>query len=145
MRIYLDNCSFNRPFDDQSQIRVRMEAEAKLFIQDQVQGGHMELAWSYILDYENSANPFSERRTAIAGWKRHAVHDVHESEIVMKMAEEIHQARGLSSMDALHVACAIEACCDYYITTDDGLIRKMSGADRLNVLDPTAFIREVKR
>jgi len=30
MWIYLDNCCYNRPFDDQSQLRVRLEAEAKL-------------------------------------------------------------------------------------------------------------------
>ena len=25
MRIYLDNCCFNRPFDDQSQIKIKLE------------------------------------------------------------------------------------------------------------------------
>lgn len=34
MRLYLDNCVFNRPYDDQSSIRVRLEAEAKLNIQE---------------------------------------------------------------------------------------------------------------
>lgn len=29
MRVYLDNCCFNRPFDDQRQVRVRLGAEAK--------------------------------------------------------------------------------------------------------------------
>lgn len=33
MRVYLDNCVMNRPFDDQSHIRIRLEAEAKLYIQ----------------------------------------------------------------------------------------------------------------
>jgi len=27
MLVYLDNCCFNRPFDDQSQLRVQLEAE----------------------------------------------------------------------------------------------------------------------
>lgn len=36
MRVYLDNCCFNRPFDDQSQARVRLEAEARLEIQQRV-------------------------------------------------------------------------------------------------------------
>ena len=36
MRIYLDNCSFNRPFDDQSQLKIKLEAEAKLYIQSEV-------------------------------------------------------------------------------------------------------------
>ncbi len=35
----LDNCSFNRPFDDQSQLRIQLEAEAKLFIQRKVLEG----------------------------------------------------------------------------------------------------------
>ena len=33
MRVYLDNCCYNRPFDDQSQLKVRLETEAKLFVQ----------------------------------------------------------------------------------------------------------------
>ena len=41
MKIYLDNCCFNRPFDDQSQIRIKLEAEAKLKIQSDIQDGKM--------------------------------------------------------------------------------------------------------
>jgi len=47
MRIYLDNCCFNRPFDDQTKIRIMLEAEAKLRIQDDVLGKKFELVWSY--------------------------------------------------------------------------------------------------
>lgn len=32
-RIYLDNCCFNRPYDDQLNLNIHLEAEAKLFIQ----------------------------------------------------------------------------------------------------------------
>ena len=49
MRIHLDNCCFNRPFDDQSQIRINLEAEAKLKIQSDIQDGIIELVWSYSL------------------------------------------------------------------------------------------------
>ena len=62
MRIYLDNCCFNRPYDDQTQIRIRIESEAKLFIQAKILAGEIELAWSYVLDFENKANPFPEKR-----------------------------------------------------------------------------------
>lgn len=67
MRIYLDNCCFNRPFDDQTQIRIRLEAEAKLRIQDDLLERKYELVWSYILDAENSVNPFEERKRLIKG------------------------------------------------------------------------------
>jgi hypothetical protein len=33
MRIYFDNCSYNRPYDDQTQIKIAIEAQAKLYIQ----------------------------------------------------------------------------------------------------------------
>ena len=58
IRLYLDNCCFNRPFDDQSQIRIRLEAEAKLKIQEEIRSGTFQLIWSYILDYnEDKISP----------------------------------------------------------------------------------------
>jgi hypothetical protein len=65
MKIYLDNCCFNRPFDDQKQIRIMLETEAKLRVQRDVLRGKFALIWSYILEAENNANPFDERREAI--------------------------------------------------------------------------------
>ena len=62
MKIYLDNCTFNRPFDDQSRVRIRIESEAKLYIQEKVKEGKLQLVWSFILDYENQQNPFEEWR-----------------------------------------------------------------------------------
>ena len=56
MKIYLDNCCFNRPYDDQTYLPVRLETEAKLEIQAKIKSGHLSLGWSYILDFENSEN-----------------------------------------------------------------------------------------
>jgi len=53
-RLYLDTCSLNRPYDDQSFLKIRLEAEAKTYIQQQILAAAYELAWSYILDYEVS-------------------------------------------------------------------------------------------
>ncbi len=47
MKIYLDNCSFNRPFDDQTFMRIKLETDAKLYIQEQVKHGALQLTWSY--------------------------------------------------------------------------------------------------
>lgn len=57
---------FNRPFDNQTNLRVRIETESKLFIQEKIKLGELLLIWSYILDFENSQNPFAERQQAIA-------------------------------------------------------------------------------
>ena len=57
MKVYLDNCCFNRPFDDQSSLVIHLETEAKLHIQDLIRQGELSLLWSFVLDYENDANP----------------------------------------------------------------------------------------
>lgn len=71
MKIYLDNCMFNRPFDEQTHIRIRLETEAKLAIQEEIRRGTYQLIWPYILDYENSKNPFQERKEQIIKWTRY--------------------------------------------------------------------------
>lgn len=58
MRIYLDNCCFNRPFDDQTQLKISLETQAKLAVQDMIFHKKHTLVWSYILEYENLQNPF---------------------------------------------------------------------------------------
>ena len=143
MRIYMDNCSFNRPFDDQSQLKIRLEAESKIYIQESILQNKLELAWSYILDFENEANPFEERSNAIQLWKRHAVIDISETTEILSKAEEI-KNEGLKNKDALHVACAINSKCDYFITTDDSILKKLKNFREITVLDPINFIRSVE-
>ncbi len=75
-RVYLDLCCFNRPFDDQSQLIIRLQTEAKLAIQEDIQNGLRSLVWSAILDLENSANPDPQRREAIAAWFALAAVDI---------------------------------------------------------------------
>lgn len=142
MRIYLDNCSFNRPFDDQRQTRVRLEAEAKLSIQEHIRGGTLELAWSYILDFENSANPFEERRTTIDGWRKYATIDIDETATILRQAQVL-AGLGLSPKDCLHMACAIAGECMYFVTTDDDILKRGSDVQGIMVIDPTALVREL--
>jgi len=142
MKIYLDNCCFNRPFDDQSHLRIRLESEAKLRVQEEIRSGTYRLVWSYILDFENSKNPFRERREQIAKWRVYSKEDIEESEDVLHAAGALVEL-GLKSLDALHVACAVHARADYFLTTDDGIIKKAALIKGIRVADPIAFIKEV--
>jgi len=89
MKIYLDNCCFNRPFDDQLQLRILLESEAKLNIQENIRSGVFKLIWSYILDYENNINPFRERREQILKWRAYSEKDIEEDEDIIKTASMI--------------------------------------------------------
>jgi predicted nucleic acid-binding protein len=122
MLIYLDLCCFNRPWDDQSFSRVRLETEAKLLLQDRVRGGSTGLVWSYILTHENEFNPHRERRETIAAWQLLAISTVHASEGVVAIEQQL-DADGATAFDALHVACAIHAGAALFVTTDDRLLR----------------------
>jgi predicted nucleic acid-binding protein len=139
MRIYLDNCCLNRPFDDQLKMRIRLEAEAVLFVQGKVAAHEIEMAWSYIIDYENSLNPFDEKQSAINDLKIFAAIDTDETANILKNAFLI-QNFGLKTFDALHIACAIETRCDYFLTTDDSILKKLGEFDRIKIINPIELI-----
>lgn len=142
MRVYLDNCCYNRPYDDQSQIRISLEAQAKIYIQDMIRDGLFELASSYVLIYENSMNPYEIRRKTILNFlEEYTFVYIDESlgQYVGKIAWEIIND-GIKPQDAFHLASAVFAQCDYFITTDDRLLKYKS--DRILILDPVEFIRE---
>jgi len=143
MRIYLDNCMFNRPFDNQSNIRIRIETEAKLHIQEKIKAGQLELIWSYILDFENEQNPFNERKISIAKWKKFASADIEETENLLNKALTLAKL-GLKAKDALHIASAIEANARYFLTTDDKILNKSSKLDDIIAISPTDFVKELE-
>jgi len=144
MRIYLDNCSYNRPYDDQSQLRISLETQAKLQIQRMIKNKELDLVSSYVLAYENSRNPNESKKNSIGKFvKENRVEyiDVDRANEVKTIADEI-IATGVKTADAYHTACAILSRCDYMITTDDRLLRYKS--DKIKVVDPTEFIREME-
>jgi predicted nucleic acid-binding protein len=115
-KIYLDNCCYNRPFDNQAQMKIRLETEAKLYIQASVREEKYQLCWSFMLDYENDKNPYDEKKNMIAPWREIAVDFCPPSEEILSRGKEI-MGYGIKNEDALHIACAVEKRCDFFITT----------------------------
>ncbi len=142
MKIYLDNCCYNRPFDDQKQIKIHLEAQAKLYIQEKIREGIYDLVWSYILDYENSKNPYEEKRLAIAPWKEIASSYIfEETEDILTFAELL-ALKGIKTYDALHISCAVAAHCEYYITTDKKLLNTL--VPEIKIVNPIVFVNEME-
>ena len=140
MKIYLDNCCFNRPFDDQTQVKINLEAQAKIKIQKEIKDGIHALVWSYILDYEISKCPYIDRREAIAPWRFLASEIVKEETAdIIKAAEEL-ESQGVKAFDALHIACAKASGCDFFITTDKRLLKV--ALPGLIITNPIQFIVE---
>ena len=141
-KVYLDNCCFNRPFDDQTQPKVIIETLAKLYVQELVLKSELDLVWSYILKYENSRNIVAAKRTAIAQWQNLSTEFIGKSEQLVSLAHDIEKT-GIKPVDALHIACAITAKCDYLITVDGRMTKYRD--NRIVVCSPVDFInREAK-
>lgn len=139
--MYLDHCCLNRPYDDQGALTIRLETEAKLHIQEAIRAGHYALGWSYILDYENAANPLEERRTEIQRWKAAADSFVVETPAILAMMKECLEM-GLKPLDALHIACAQALECQYFLTVDKNVLKRTQATTKIRVWNPIDFVIE---
>ena len=139
-KIYLDNCAYNRPFDDKDQLAIRMETEAKLKIQEDIRRGVYELVWSYMNEYENDDNPYNDKQEVIGAWEHIAGYICPPDEKILEKGKQLQQI-AIKPKDSLHMACAIESDCRYFITTDKALLKKAELILEINVINPIDFIR----
>jgi len=137
-KLYLDNCCFNRPFDDQSPLLVRLETEAKLFIQRQIKEGGIEIVWSAILDLEIKRSPYRSRQETTDAFRRLSQMIVDIDDDVRRLSL-VFQQRGLAWADALHVASAVKAECGYFITVDKRILNKT--ITEIDILNPIQFVQ----
>jgi len=141
IKVYLDNCAYNRPFDDKEQLSIHMEANAKLHIQEDIRNGIYELIWSYMNEYENNDNPYDDKREAVGVWKQIASHICLPNEKILEKGIQI-QHIAVKPKDSLNLACAIESGCRYFITTDKALLKKAGLFSEIEIINPIDFIRK---
>lgn len=139
MNVYLDNCVFNRPFDDQTQSRIRKESEAISSIHKAVVAGDLHLVWSYINEYEASRNPFDDIRSAVFNWCQLAKFVVPPSLALLKIAYELRDI-GIKPIDSLHIAASIEGNSHFFVTTDDGILSKIESFRSVLITDPVNLL-----
>jgi predicted nucleic acid-binding protein len=97
LKIYLDNCCYGRPFEDNKE---------------------------HILKFVNEFSSFfiSEK-----------------SEARIKAVSDEITATGIKYKDSVHLACSIIAGCDYFITTDDRVLKFKT--DRIKIVNPIEFVK----
>ncbi len=144
MLLYLDLCSLQRPLDDKSQLRIALEAEAVLGILALCQSGQAELLSSDALEYETGRNPHPLRKAHAEEILARAVRVIRVSDEIERRAKAFNQG-GLKPLDALHLACAVQAGADYFCTCDDQLLRRARSAHAgpPKVVSPVELIGEV--
>lgn len=145
LRVYLDACCLNRLTDDQSQARIREEAEAMEGIFRLIQEKQVIWVSSTVLEIEIKRNPDEDRRHDVAALLAFANEVVAPSSTTAARATFL-QELGFGSFDAMHLASAVEGGADVFLTTDDDLLRRArrhSRELRIRVQNPVSWYREV--
>jgi len=122
-RVYLDVCALCRPFDDQNQMRIRLETDAVLLILSHVRSRALTLIVSPAHDVEIAAIEDPAEREHLQRLLREigtvAVFDLAQA----RQRAELWVQQGLGPADAAHLALAEQAGSDF-VTCDDRLLRQ---------------------
>jgi hypothetical protein len=132
VKLYLDMCVYNRPFDDQSQPRIMIETQIFITLLSMISGGRFDLINSFALEYENSKNPNIENMLKISDLLGYSTDYISCDKGILDRSLELEKC-GLMGMDAVHIACAEKAKADFFITCDNDLIKKLERIDNIKI------------
>lgn len=141
MKIYLDTSVYNRPFDDQSQPRIWLESVSFSMILKLIETQKIELVTSSVISFENSKNPFPERRKWVSICLKLSNCFLIIDDVKKKRAKEI-EKKGIKPLDALHLSCAESEETEYFLTCDDKIAKRYMG-ETMAVLNPVEFIFKI--
>ena len=123
MKIYLDVYCLNRPFDDHTQDKIRLESEAIITILSHISEKKWKMIGSDIIDFEISQIPDPDRMKKVLQLVNLKAEKVTLTDNVVNRSKKI-QEYTIKLLDALHLACAEEGKSEVFLTTDQNLIKK---------------------
>ena len=142
--VYLDNCCYNRPFDDQTQERIHLESEAVLSILKMGQMKKAVIVGSEILELEMNRMMDENKKQRVLDLYKVADMNILYTDKIKKRAADIMSVSNISTFDSLHIATAEEANADVLLTTDDKLEKMAEKLDlKTRVINPLRFAWEV--
>ena len=145
MRVYLDVSCLNRPFDEQRQVRIRLEAEAVLAVFQQMESGF----WSHV---SSEMAEIAIRAMSDDGRRARVALLLPEKSAIVRLAPAIWQrARalvrlGFKAADAVHLAAAELGQAGVFLTCDDRLLRRARRHHRklqVQVANPLDVMKEI--
>jgi predicted nucleic acid-binding protein len=141
VKLYLDTSVYNRPFDDQTRPRIWLETLSLALILQLVEAGDVTLVNSSVLEFENTHNPLIIRRD----WMTKCLQQAKVYQLVdlsIRARAEFLEKNGVKPIDALHVATAEAAGCDYFLTCDNRLLKKHRLLT-VKSMNPVDFVQKV--
>ena len=122
MKIYFDTCVYCRPFDDQTQNRIKKETEAFVKVLKLGEMGIVTIVSSDVLidEIEEIVDP--RKSSEVREFIRICGVHVALSEEIIKLARDMEDECKITGADALHIASS--AGTKYFITCDDYILLK---------------------
>jgi len=143
VRVYLDNCCFNRPFDDLSQERIEKEADAVNLILSLSEKGTLSIVSSVFVDMEIDRTPDAVKRRKVLEIYRYD--EYYELDTEIEKTARLFRSYGLRPFDSLHLAVAETKQVNYLLTTDDVFVKQSNRFEhKVKVVNPCIFIKEEK-
>jgi predicted nucleic acid-binding protein len=145
VKIYLDVSCLNRPFDDQTHARIRLEAEAVLLTLERFDDGAWEQVSSDMAAIETDAMPDGDRRARVRLLLPEEKSILKLTPAVWARAAEL-EPLGFKPADAVHVAAAEHSGADVLLSCDDRLCRlakRRARQLRVRGANPVDWLKEV--
>ncbi len=144
LKIYLDNCCYNRPFDDLRQEKINLEANAIENILEKHIAHKVKIYTSRAIDYEINKISSKDKKRQVEdlydGLNLENIPYTYELDSRVEELEQFH----IHFMDAYHIAYAESKEIDYFITVDRQLINASKKVNlKVKVVNPIEFVMEV--
>lgn len=144
MKIYLDNCCYNRILDDRSNSQIYYERNSVMLILELVEKASVVLVGSEILVREMNDFADSYKRSVIRMMYELCSEEIRVTAAVLDRAEEIRHCSNIKYKDSIHLACAEAAKVDALLTTDKKFI---SNGNKIKIytkiMNPNQWLSEV--
>jgi hypothetical protein len=143
-KIYLDVCCLNRPFDDQTHDRIRLETEAIIAILKYSRSGAGKIIGSDIIHLEIDKTPDIIRKSQLKSLSDYISNIIYTDKKIKERAIEL-QKIGFKAFDSFHIACAEHGKADIFLTTDDKILKlALQNNDKLKikVYNPLTWVQE---
>lgn len=144
MKIYMDNCCYNRILDDRTNPKIYFDRNTVLFILECVEKGMFTLIGSQMLKKEMEDTPIAFKREVLEMIYSLCTEEIKVTEEIVNRAIEIRNNSNIRTKDSIHLACGEFANVDVLLTVDK---KFMNNSNRLpakiKVMEPTEWILEV--
>jgi hypothetical protein len=144
MKLYLDTCCYNRPYDDQTQERIHLEGEAVLVIINKRKQSNDEIIGSPVLDFEIEQIENVEKQEKVKNFYTQTINKKAEYNInIFERVKELSEQTKIRTLDRFHLSFAENAEVDVLLTTDDKFEKACSKINlKIKVKNPLNFLLE---